>query len=133
MAGRSHEVSDLLERARRLDPHSQDYYSYLHGMAQFGLNRFEAAATSFERAIELNPDYWEPDLSIGWCKVCELLTSIYGHLGRMNDAKEMIRKVRNYWPRYNVNSALYWWPYKQLSDRERFSSGLRKAGLPDFG
>jgi TolB-like protein/tetratricopeptide (TPR) repeat protein len=132
MAGRSHEVSDLLERARRLDPHSQDYYSYLHGMAQFGLNRFEAAATSFERAIELNPDYWEPDLSIGWCKVCELLTSIYGHLGRMNDAKEMIRKVRNYWPRYNVNSALYWWPYKQLSDRERFSNGLRKAGLPDF-
>jgi TolB-like protein len=133
MAGRSHEVSDLLERARRLDPHSQDYYSYLHGMAQFGLNRFEAAAASFERAIELNPDFWKADPSIGWCRVCEMLASIYGHLGRMNDAKEMIRNVREYWPGFSVNSASYWWPYKQLSDRERFSNGLRKAGLPDVG
>jgi TolB-like protein len=132
MAGRPHEVSGLLERARRLDPHSQDYYSYLHGMAQFGLNRFEAAAASFERAIELNPDYWEADPSIGWCTACEMLASTYGHLGRMNDAKEMIRKVRKYWPQYSINSAVYWWPYKQLTDRERLSDGLRKAGLPDY-
>jgi len=132
MAGKLHEVSELLETARRLDPHSQDLYSYLHGMAQFGLNRFEAAAASFERAIELNPDYWEPDPSIGWCKVCEMLAATYGHLGRMNNAKTMIEKVHKYYPQYSVNNALYWWPYKHIEDRERFTNGLRKAGLPDF-
>ena len=132
MSGKPEEVFELLDRARRLDPRSQDYYSYLQGMAQFGLDRFEAAAASFERAIELNPDYWEPDPSIGACLVCEMLTATYGHLGRINNAKTMVQKVHTYKSRYSVNSALYWWPYKQTDDRERFTNGLRKAGLPDL-
>jgi len=130
-SGTPEEALEMLDRARRRDPHSQDYYSYLQGMAQFGLGRFEAAAASFERAIELNPDYWEPDVSVGWCIVCEMLAATYGHLGHTNNAKTMIQKVQTYWPRYDVNSALYWWPYKQVDDRERFTNGLRKAGFPD--
>jgi TolB-like protein/class 3 adenylate cyclase/Tfp pilus assembly protein PilF len=132
MAGRPEDAADLLEQARRLDPLSQDYYAFANGIAQFGRDNFAAAAASFERAIELNPDYWEPDPSDGFCKVCELLLSAYGYLGRMDDAKIMLEKVYTYWPQFNVNSMLYWWPYKQPEDRDRLANGLRKAGVPDF-
>jgi TolB-like protein/class 3 adenylate cyclase/Tfp pilus assembly protein PilF len=129
-SGRPQEALEFLERARRLDPHSEDYYSYLQGLAQFGLGRFKVAASSFERAIELNPDYWEPHPSVGWCKVCELLVATYGHLGHLSDAEAMIQKVELYWPTFNVQSALYWWPYKRSDDRERLADGLTLARLP---
>ena len=131
--GRPGEAVQHLDQARRLDPHNQAWFTFLHGLAEFGMDRFEAAAASFERAIELDPDTFQPDPMFGWCRPCEPLAAAYGHLGRKDDAQRMVKKLREYWDRYNTTSAVYWWPFKQSADTERLVEGLHKAGVPKSG
>jgi tetratricopeptide (TPR) repeat protein len=48
-------ASDLLDRARRIDPDSAEV-AKLSGWAYYGLNRAADAVTQWKRAMELNPD-----------------------------------------------------------------------------
>ncbi len=129
--GRPEESIEYLERARRLDPHNQAWSTFLYGLAQFGMDRFEAAAKSFERAIELDPDTFQPDPLFGWCHPCEPLAAAYGHLGDKDGSQRMVETLKHYAEAYTVSTAVYYWPYKEPADSERFAEGLRKAGIPE--
>ena len=125
--GSPREVIPLIDHARRLDPHNEAQYAYLHGRAQFGMDQFAAAAASLERALELNPDLWSAQTL---CGPCLFLVSAYGYLGRERDVEEMIQRLRRSNPEYLVNINPYWSPYRDPADFERLAVGLRKAGLP---
>jgi len=67
---------DYLQPAMRLDPHHPPSYRVTLGAAQFGMEHFEEAAATFERAVKRNPDNKLPLI---------YLDASYGHLGRIKD------------------------------------------------
>jgi tetratricopeptide (TPR) repeat protein len=88
-ADRAAEGLDYIEQAMRLDPHHPPSYLIILGAAQFGMEDFEAAAATFERAVKRNPDNEIPFIYVA---------STYGHLERIDDADAAIdeaNKLRN--------------------------------------
>jgi TolB-like protein/class 3 adenylate cyclase len=85
-ADRAAEGLGHIERALRLDPHHPPSYLIILGAVQFGMEDFEAAAATFERAVRHNPDNELP-----WI----YLASSYGHLGRIKDANNAIEAAND--------------------------------------
>jgi tetratricopeptide (TPR) repeat protein len=77
---------EAIERAMRLDPHHPPSYLITLGAAQFGLENFNEAAATFERAAKRNPDNELPLI---------YLASSYGHLGRIKDADDAIEAAND--------------------------------------
>jgi len=77
-------VLGVLGKAKRLDPHKPHLYDFWGGVAQLQLERFEEAAATFRRVIELNPENM-------WAHMW--LAIAYGHLGRKKDAKAAIGRL----------------------------------------
>ncbi len=125
LAGRPDEALGLVERAMRLNPHYPPAYLYELGMARFGMEVFDAAAASLEKATVLNPDdRWS----------FRLLIATYGHLGRKEDAAAAMDRVKSNWRGFDplsVRGITFWYPFKELRAAERLADGLRKAGVPD--
>jgi adenylate cyclase len=81
LTNRTQEGLDAILKAMRLDPHHPPEYLTILGAAQYGLEQFEVAVTTFERAIKRNPD---SETSLIY------LASSYGHLGNMRKAEDTI-------------------------------------------
>ena len=132
-SGRPGDALELIDSAEELDPLGKARYEYLRGVAFFGLGQYDKAAVALERARELNPGDWaanEPGKT--WCYPCEILAATYGHLGRLEDAEEVIGYLNQFgYHRGRIGGVTPNWPYKEAEDAERFVVGLRKAGLPE--
>jgi TolB-like protein/class 3 adenylate cyclase len=114
----------MVEQAMRLNPHYPPYYLYELGLAQFVAASYDDAITALKKAIVLNPaDLWSQ----------RLLLSTYGHLGRTDDAAEIIENLSrmHFFEALSVKTASFWHPFQQTEDAARFAEGLRKAGVPD--
>jgi len=85
-AGRAAEGLDYIEQALRLDPHYPPDYLIILGAAQFGMERYEEASATFERAVKRNPDNEIPFV---------YLASAYGRLGRVEDADDAIEQAND--------------------------------------
>jgi TolB-like protein/class 3 adenylate cyclase/rhodanese-related sulfurtransferase len=85
-ADRAAEGLDYVEQAMRLDPHHPPSSLITLGAAQFGMERFEEAAATFERAVKRNPDNELPLI---------YLASSYGHLGRIKDGDAAIESAND--------------------------------------
>jgi TolB-like protein/class 3 adenylate cyclase/tetratricopeptide (TPR) repeat protein len=85
-ADRAAEGLDYIEQAMRLDPHHPPSYLITLGAAQFGMERFDEAAATFERAIKRNPNNEIPFI---------YLASAHGYLGRIDEADGVIDKVNH--------------------------------------
>ena len=125
LAGNPDDALRLIDKAMRLNPHFPPHYLYERGLAEFGVGNYAAAATALERAIQLNPeDRWSG----------RLLVAVYGHLGRVQDAENLLdsisRNPRGYDP-LTVRAMAYWYPYKDPADRERLAAGLIAANVAD--
>ena len=83
---RPREGLSKIEQAIRLDPHHPPTYLILLGTAQFGSEQFEAAATTFQRAISRIPKNEIPLI---------LLAASYGHLGLIEQADEAIEAAND--------------------------------------
>jgi Tfp pilus assembly protein PilF/rhodanese-related sulfurtransferase len=77
---------DYIQRAIRLDPDHPPSYLITLGAAQFGMERFEDAAATFERAVKRNPNNELPLI---------YLASSYGHLRRIKDADNTIEAAND--------------------------------------
>lgn len=122
-AGKADEAVDFVKRAMRLNPHYPAYYSYVLGLAHFGGERYEEAATLFERALERNPENYPPLIP---------LAAAYAHLGRRDKARATLDKYRTEWEWQGAPAASLhrsWWPYKDGRDAKRLADGLSNAGL----
>jgi tetratricopeptide (TPR) repeat protein len=81
LAERPAEGAEAIGKAMRLDPHHPPSYLTILGAAQFGLERYEEAAVTFERAVKRNPEDELPRI---------YLAASYGHLGRIDDGEAVI-------------------------------------------
>jgi tetratricopeptide (TPR) repeat protein len=127
--GRSAEAMTYMTTAMRLDPHPPALFLYYVGLAQFNLEKFEAAATSLKNAIALNPDDPYPFL---W------LAATYGHLGRKNEAQSAMTRANELIAQHGYvpitirtidSRRLYLFEFAAFL---RFRDGLLSAGVPYF-
>jgi tetratricopeptide (TPR) repeat protein len=125
LAGYPEKALALMEKALRLNPHYPTSYLYELGLARFGMEEYEGAAVTLERAVILNPDdRWSS----------RLLIATLGQLGRAEEAVAVIHRAEANWIGFDplsVRSIAFWYPFKKPADAERLSAGLRKAGVPD--
>jgi adenylate cyclase len=128
--GRPAEALEAVDRAMRLNPRYPSSYLYQRGLAQFGANRLDEAATSLESAIAMNPeDYWSQ----------RLLLATYGLLGRRADATKLSATMKNkdkrgenaYRDPLTIQALTYWYPFSNADDAKRFADGLAKAGVAE--
>ena len=122
-SGRPKEALDFIKKAMRLDPHYPAYYLFVLGLAHFGMDRFEEAATSFERALKRTPENYVPLIP---------LAATYAHLNREQDATATIKKLKKVLPAVTVSfvRGCPLWKYKNPIDKSRLLEGLKKTGLP---
>jgi TolB-like protein/class 3 adenylate cyclase/rhodanese-related sulfurtransferase len=79
----------FIERALRLDPHHPPDYLIIFGGALFGLERFEEALSTFERAIQRSPDNEIP-------RIYRAATlALLGRIEEADDAIEDVNGIRN--------------------------------------
>ncbi len=117
----------FIDKAMRLDPHYPASYVLQSGLARFGLEQFDDAASALERAAKRNPSNYS---------VFTVLAASYGHLARKPQGQTAIDSA-NKWRRKTGRPPLTLavvdlWPYKEDNDRERLEAGLRKVGVPEF-
>lgn len=105
----------------RLDPQYDLALQFL-GRAQFGLRRYEAAEASFKRRLIHKP---------GSDATRAFLASLYGHLGRLNEARQTWREVMEINPDYSIAHVRRVLPYRDPAWFDHFTEGLQKAGLPE--
>ena len=122
-SGKPEEAVDFVKKAMRLDPHNLANHLYTLGLAHFGMEQFQEAASFFERAFKLNPE-------MGLVQRGYLAAS-YGYLGQEEKArteldKPEIKEVRELYDLYVKYEGAY---YKNPKDRARLLDGLRNVGL----
>jgi adenylate cyclase len=124
LTNRTQEGLDAIQRAIRLDPHHPSEYLTILGAALFGLEQFEEAVTTFERAIKRNPD---SETSLIY------LASSYGHLGNMRQAEDTIETANDLRATYGLSALSLeskrndagWSPFRGEIDFPSF--GLKQA------
>ena len=99
----------------RLSPRDR-YPAYLSniGEAQFFSGRFDDAAANLLASLERAP---------GFPVTYRVLAACYAHLGRLDEAREIVRRLRAITP-VVLDSAIY---YRNRELRELYLSGLRLA------
>jgi TolB-like protein/class 3 adenylate cyclase/Tfp pilus assembly protein PilF len=125
-AGRPAEAIPHIRTAMRLDPHYPHEFMLWLGLAQFALEDFEGAASSFASATKLNPDDEWPFMA---------LAASFGQLGRTEDAAaalarhNQIRIEHGGVPLTMSNAPRL--RFRRTADVQRLWKGLRLAGVPE--
>jgi adenylate cyclase len=81
---------------------------------------YETAAAVFKDRIAMTPT---TDLSRAF------LASALGHLGRLDEARQLWRELKEINPRYSYVDHIGRLPFRNSADADKFTDGLRKAGL----
>jgi adenylate cyclase len=115
------EAIPYIERAIRLDPAQQVYRHFL-GTAYFVAGNYETAAAVFKDRIAMTPT---TDLSRAF------LASALGHLGRLEEARQIWRELKEINPRYSHVDHIGRLPFRYSADADKFTDGLRRAGLAE--
>ena len=104
------------ETSMRLNPLQGRADPYLGiGMGHFFARRFEDAAATLLLSLQEGPS---------WAPTYRFLASCYAHLGRLDEAREAVARLRALTDEV-VPSAAHW---RNPEHRELFLSGLRLAG-----
>ncbi len=122
-AGRSDEGIPHMIKGLELNPDDPRAHIYFYQISAGHLaNRdYEAALEWGEKSVERYPDFVMSHL---------LLASIFGHLGRISEAKSAIERSVRIQPEL-VKDRSYLKLFRDAGDREHLFDGLRKAGLPE--
>ncbi len=111
-----------IERAMRLDPAFQQQYMHFLGTAYFVSGDYETAATIYRDRIAIVP---ATDLSRAF------LASALGHSGHLDEARRIWRELKEINPGYSHADHIGRLPFRDPADAEKFTNGLRNAGLAE--
>jgi len=115
-AGQTDLAMEHAAMALRLSPRAQaGMTSWLIGAALFFSRRFEEAIPRLRVAIEDAPGFQTP---------YRFLAACYAHMGRLDEARSTIARLRALTPEVMVNYPL---PFRDPQHRELYLSGLRLA------
>ena len=123
--GKPAEGLDFVNKTMQLDPRNMAAPLSAAGMAYFIMGEHQKAATMTERAINHNPTILSR---------YELLSAIYGLLGRNQDAQAAYNKSLKTWhvgfTPADLNYIMSFFLVKDRQVADRYAEGLVKAGWP---
>jgi TolB-like protein len=108
-------------RLSPLDPLSFGMYAGL-AFAHFFAGRYDEAASWAEKALREQPT---------WIPALRTAAASYALAGREQDARETMARLRELAPEMKISLLKDLMPLRRPDDLNRFTEGLRKAGLPD--
>ncbi|HLN09011.1 MAG TPA: BTAD domain-containing putative transcriptional regulator [Xanthobacteraceae bacterium] len=113
-----------LARYRDLAPFDpyHSWFEYFYTIAYIFKGDYENAVAIGQRVVTVNPDFvngYKP-----------LIASL-GHLGRREEARPYVDRLLALEPNFTVERFGQVYPIKHETDRERYMTGLRLAGVPD--
>jgi len=111
-----------IEQAMRLDPAYSMQFLHFLGMAYLLAGKYETAAVLLRQRIVLVPN---TDFS----RV--LLASTLGHLGKIDDARQVWGELKKINPHYAFAEHIGRQPFRRKEDVQRITDGLTVAGLPN--
>jgi adenylate cyclase len=105
-----------LERVHRLSPNEgrRPHMNHMIGMGHFFARRLEKAAEMFAFALQANSE---------WPPLLRFMASCLAHLGRLEEAQEMVKRLRVLTP-VVIPDASNW---RIADDRDFYLKGLRLA------
>jgi adenylate cyclase len=121
MAGKPKEAIPVIQKALRLEPRAPDNYNRQLALDYFQAGDCKEAIAMCENVLKRQPDNLVSRI---------INAAVYGACGREEEARKEAAEVLRINPKFTVDSFMGRTPYKNPSDRERVSQGLRKAGLP---
>jgi adenylate cyclase len=121
MAGKPKEAIPVIQKAMRLEPMAPDIYVRQLALDYFQAGDCKEALAECDKGLKRQPDHI-------FSRV--IMAAVYGACGREEEARKEATEVLRINPKFTVDSFMGKTPYKNPSDRERVSQGLRKAGLP---
>jgi adenylate cyclase len=114
-AGQSDLAIRHFETSLRLNPHASRGQTFLGiGVGHFLAQRFEDATAMLLRSLQEHP---------GWPPTYRILAACYAHMGRLDDARSIVQRLRAIRP-VIVPDAMHW---RHPEHRELYLSGLRLA------
>ena len=125
--GQPKQAIKQLREAIRLNPFHENWYLEYMGWANEEAGMPKEAIEVLEQAIDLqNPD--EEQL---W--YLPTLAAAYAHptVGRMDDARKIVKMVLSREPEFSTSKAAARYPYKTQELADRYVNALRRAGLPE--
>ena len=123
--GRAEEGTDLCVKAVEANPRGLSNHRIMWHVAlgYFVLERYESAIEWAKRSDQQMPDV-APTLLI--------LTTAAAHAGQADEAERAAERLRALHSDFDM-AALRRWPFRDTATWDRFTDGLRKAGLDDSG
>jgi tetratricopeptide (TPR) repeat protein len=115
--GRPADSLPLFEQAIRLNPYHPDWYLWYYGSAMFQLQLYSEAIATLSRMRDPS-------------QARRLLAASHAYLGHSAEAERYARELMSKQPGFTV---AYWattQPFKNRTDLEHFTEGLRRAGVP---
>jgi TolB-like protein/class 3 adenylate cyclase/rhodanese-related sulfurtransferase len=143
-AGRPSEGARVIRKAMRIDPHFPASYLGWLGIAQFNQESYADAAATFRTVLQRNPDEDTALIvltaALGHLDEPQQAESAYSMLNDLRQKREVFFEQQTEGIEAGVDSLLIgpytlkdvdFWPFKEISDRERLRRGLELAGVPD--
>jgi adenylate cyclase len=109
-----------IEAYLQLDPLHPDIALHFLAEANISLGRYEAAVEALKNRLARNPDS---------ATSYNLLSSCYGHLGLIEEARAAWARARRLDPDYSAEERRRVLPFRDPADFERRLEGMRLAGI----
>lgn len=125
--GRPQAALEFMRTAMRLNPSYPSHYSLVRGLALFSLGALPEAARVLEEALERSPTATE---------LAPPLASVYAHLGRRREARDMLLRWKPGASQEELNDIVLQYPYtfRWSSDGQKaldkLDDGMIIAALP---
>jgi len=126
--GKFEEAIALLKQAMRLNPYYPNWYLARLGMCYQMMGRYEESAAAFEEMIKR---YRERETAAPWDRLYLGLAATYSMMGRLEEARDLVSKSREFNPKMTVGLWRERLQYKDPEHTERILDSLRTVGLPD--
>ena len=122
MAGKPEEAIVFTKQAMALDPHNLFAFFMQIGVAKFSTGHLEETVDYMKKALADKPNLFVFN---------SVLAVTYAQLGREKEAQAALKKYFQGLGRpLSLQSAMYFWQFKDPDVYYRFAEGFSKAGIP---
>jgi len=120
--GNPQRALELKKRAMRACPMYRPGFLRGLGLSYYLLGQLDSAISAFKQSIARESEYLSAHTN---------LASIFGELGRLEDAKEPVREILRLAPDFSIKAYMKGLSFSDPEILNSMEEGLRKAGLPE--
>jgi adenylate cyclase len=121
-AGEPERALEAIRKAMRLSPRHGFMYPWILSRVYFVMGRYDEAIVAVDEVLKRNPSYSRARL---------LRIAINGLLGRIDETEWDVDEVLTARPDFSLTEERQLINFQRPEDRDRYVTGLRKAGLPE--